>query len=155
MKQIIIKTLLCLVVLASALTANAQIKAFESYAETKDVTYVFISKYMLDLAGKTVAPSVPGVDIKTLMNKLSGIQIISTENNAVQKKLRNDVRSIIDRDKYELLMQINEDGSKVNIFHSIQKQQSAVVMLVEAEKETTVMVFSGKFTLDDVTKMTQ
>jgi hypothetical protein len=29
------------------------------------------------------------------------------------------------------------------------------VMLVEAEKETTVMVFSGKFTLDDVTKMTQ
>jgi hypothetical protein len=99
--------------------------------------------------------TVPGVDIKTLMNKLSGIQIISTENNAVQKKLRNDVRSIIDRDKYELLMQINEDGSKVNIFYSIQKQQSAVVMLVEAEKETTVMVFSGKFTLDDVTKMTQ
>lgn len=155
MKQIITKILLYLVVLASALTANAQIKAFDKYADMSNVTYIFISKYMLDLAGKTVAPSVPGVDIKTLMNKLSGIQIISTENNAVQKKLRNDVRSIIDRDKYELLMQINEDGSKVNIFHSIQKQQSAVVMLVEAEKETTVMVFSGKFTLDDVTKMTQ
>ena len=33
--------------------------------------------------------------------------------------------------------------------------EMAIVMLVEAEKETTVMVFSGKFTLDDVTKMTQ
>lgn len=151
MKQIITKMLLCLVVLASALTANAQIKAFDKYADMSNVTYIFISKYMLE-DNKT---TVPGVDIKTLMNKLSGIQIISTENNAVQKKLRNDVRSIIDRDKYELLMQINEDGSKVNIFHSIQKQQSAVVMLVEAEKETTVMVFSGKFTLDDVTKMTR
>ena len=151
MKQIITKMLLCLVVLASALTANAQIKAFDKYADMSNVTYIFISKYMLE-DNKT---TVPGVDIKTLMNKLSGIQIISTENNAVQKKLRNDVRSIIDRDKYELLMQINEDGRKVNIFHSIQKQQSVVVMLVEAEKETTVMVFSGKFTLDDVTKMTQ
>lgn len=154
MKQIITKILLCLVVLASALTANAQIKAFDKYADMSNVTYIFISKYMLE-DNKTTVPQVSIADFKTLMNKLSGIQIISTENNAVQKKLRNDVRSIIDRDKYELLMQINEDGSKVNIFHSIQKQQSAVVMLVEAEKETTVMVFSGKFTLDDVTKMTQ
>ena len=154
MKQIITKMLLCLVVLASALTANAQIKVFDKYADMSNVTYIFISKYMLE-DNKTTVPQVSIADIKTLMNKLSGIQIISTENNAVQKKLRNDVRSIIDRDKYELLMQINEDGSKVNIFHSIQKQQSAVVMLVEAEKETTVMVFSGKFTLDDVTKMTQ
>lgn len=155
MKRIIIKALLGFVLVMSSHSVQAQVKAFERYADAENTTYVFISKYMLGLAGKVVAPSVPGVDTKTLMNKLSGIQIISTENNAVQKKLRNDVRSIIDRDKYELLMQINEDGSKVNIFHSIQKQQSAVVMLVEAEKETTVMVFSGKFTLDDVTKMTQ
>jgi hypothetical protein len=43
----------------------------------------------------------------------------------------------------------------VNIFHHINKQLSAVIMLVEDDDETTVMVFSGKFTLDDVMKMTQ
>ena len=155
MKQTIIKTLLCIVVALGSLTANAQVKAFEKYADMKNVTYVYISKYMLSMAGKNAAPSVPGIDTKTLAGKLTGIQIITSEDNAAQKKLKSDVKSIMSKDKYELLMQMNEDDNKVNIFHHVDKQQSAVIMLVEGDDETTVMVFSGKFTLDDVMKMTQ
>jgi len=155
MKQIIIKTLLGIMVVLCSLTANAQVKAFEKYADAKNVTYVYISKYMLGMAGKNATPSVPGVDIKTLAGKLTGIQIINTENKAAQAKLKNDVKGIISRDKYELLMQMNEDDSRVNIYHHITKQQSAVVMQVEDKEELTLMVFSGKFTLDDVMKMAQ
>ena len=155
MKQIIIKTLLGIVVALGSLHANAQVKAFEKYADAKNVTYVYISKYMLSMAGKNATPSVPGVDIKTLAGKLTGIQIINAENKAAQAKLKNDVKGIISRDKYELLMQMNEDDSKVNIYHCIAKQQSAVVMQVEDEEELTLMVFSGKFTLADVMKMAQ
>ena len=155
MKQIIIKTLLGIMVVLCSLTANAQVKAFEKYADAKNVTYVYISKYMLAMAGKNATPSVPGVDIKTLAGKLTGIQIINTENKAAQAKLKNDVKGIISRDKYELLMQMNEDYSRVNIYHHIAKQQSAVVMQVEDKEELTLMVFSGKFTLEDVMKMAQ
>ena len=155
MKQTIIKTLLCFVVALGSLTANAQVKAFEKYADMKNVTYVYISKYMLSMAGKNAAPSVPGIDTKTLAGKLTGIQIITSEDHAAQKKLKSDVKSIMAKDKYELLMQMNEDDNKVNIFHHVGKQQSAVIMLVEGDDETSVTVFSGKFTLDDVTKMTQ
>ena len=155
MKQIIIKTLLGIVIVLCSLTANAQVKAFEKYADAKNVTYVYISKYMLSMAGKNATPSVPGVDIKTLAGKLTGIQIVSTENKAAQAKLKNDVKGIISRDKYELLMQMNEDDSRVNIYHCIAKQQSAVVMQVEDKEELTLMVFSGKFTLEDVMKMAQ
>ena len=155
MKQIIIKTLIGIVVASCSLHANAQVKAFEKYADMKNVTYVYISKYMLGMAGKNATPSVPGVDIKTLAGKLTGIQIINAENKAAQAKLKNDVKGIISRDKYELLMQMNEDDSKVNIYHCIAKQQSAVVMQVEDEEELTLMVFSGKFTLADVMKMAQ
>ena len=155
MKQIIIKTLLGIMVVLCSLTANAQVKAFEKYADAKNVTYVYISKYMLSMAGKNATPSVPGVDIKTLAGKLTGIQIVSTENKAAQAKLKNDVKGIISKDKYELLMQMNEDDSRVNIYHHITKQQSAVVMQVEDKEELTLMVFSGKFTLDDVMKMAQ
>ena len=153
MKQIIIKTLIGIVVALGSLHANAQVKAFEKYADMKNVTYVYISKYMLGMAGKMATPSVPGVDIKTLAGKLTGIQIISTENKAAQAKLKNDVKGILARDKYELLMQMNEDGDRVNIYHHIAKQQSAVVMQVEDNEEVTLMVFSGKFTLEDVMKM--
>ena len=155
MKQIIIKTLIGIMVATCSLNANAQVKAFEKYADAKNVTYVYISKYMLSMAGKNATPSVPGVDIKTLAGKLTGIQIINAENKAAQAKLKNDVKGIISRDKYELLMQMNEDDSKVNIYHCIAKQQSAVVMQVEDEEELTLMVFSGKFTLADVMKMAQ
>lgn len=155
MKQTIIKALLGVVVAMSSLNANAQVKAFEKYADMKNVTYVFISKYMLSMAGKNATPQVPGVDIKTLANKLSGIQIIHAENKSAQAKLRDDVKDIMAKDKYELLMQMNEDDNKVNIFHHVGKQQSAVIMLVEEDDGVTVMAFSGKFTMDDVMKMTQ
>ena len=155
MKQIIIKTLIGIMVATCSLNANAQVKAFEKYADMKNVTYVYISKYMLSMAGKNATPSVPGVDIKTLAGKLTGIQIISTENNVAKAKLKSDVRTILAKGKYELLMQMNEDDSKVNIYHCIAKQQSAVVMQIEDKDELTLMIFSGKFTLEDVMKMAQ
>ena len=155
MKQTIIKALLCVVVTLCSLNANAQVKAFEKYADMKNVTYVFISKYMLGMAGKNAGLSVPGVDVKTLSSKLSGIQIITSENKAARTKLKNEVKAIMAKDKYELLMQVNEDDSKVNIFHHIGKQQSAVIMQVEGDDELSILVFSGKFSLDDVMKMTQ
>ena len=155
MKQSIIRTLLCIMVAMTSITVNAQVKAFEKYADMKNVSYVYISKYMLGMASKSSMPSVPGVDMKTLASKLTGIQIISTEEKTARTKLKNDLKDILARDKYEVLMQMREDGSKVDIYHCVGKQQSVVVMLMDEDDNTTVMIFSGNFTLDDVMKMTE
>ena len=155
MKQKMIRTLLCIMVAMASLTVNAQVKAFEKYADMKNVSYVYISKYMLGMASKTSMPSVPGVDMKSLASKLTGIQIISTEEKTARAKLKNDVKDILARDKYELLMQMREDGNKVDIYHCIGKQQSVVVMLMDENDSATVMIFSGNFTMDDVMKMTK
>ena len=150
-----IRTLLCVVVAMASLNVIAQVKAFEKYADMKSVSYVYISKYMLGMAGKSAAPSVPGVDMKSLTSKLTGLQIISSEEKSARMKLKSDVKEILARDKYEVLMQVREDGSKVDIYHCVGKQQSAVVMMVDEDDSATVMVFSGHFTLDDVMKMTK
>ena len=155
MKQKMIRTLLCIMVAMASLTVNAQVKAFEKYADMKNVSYVYISKYMLGMASKTSMPSVPGVDTKSLASKLTGIQIISSEEKTARAKLRNDVKDILAHDKYEVLMQIREDGDKVDIYHCVGKQQSVVVMLMDEDDSATVMIFSGNFTLDDVMKMTK
>ena len=153
MKQIIIRILLCAVVVMASLTVNAQVKAFEKYADMKNVSYVYISKYMLGMASKSATPSVPGVDMKSLASKLTGIQIISSEDKSARAKLKSDVKDILARDKYEVLMQIREDGNKVDIYHCVGKQQSVVVMLMDEDDSATVMIFSGHFTLDDIMKM--
>ena len=155
MKQKMIRTLLCIIVAMASLTVNAQVKAFEKYADMKNVSYVYISKYMLGMASKASMPSVPGVDTKSLASKLTGLQIISSEEKTARAKLRNDVKDILARDKYEVLMQIREDGDKVDIYHCVGKQQSVVVMLMDEDDSATVMIFSGHFTMDDVMKMTK
>ena len=155
MKQKMRRTLLCIMVAMASLTINAQVKAFEKYADMKNVSYVYISKYMLGMASKASMPSVPGVDTKSLASKLTGIQIISSEEKTARAKLRNDVKDILARDKYEVLMQIREDGDKVDIYHCVGKQQSVVVMLMDEDDSATVMIFSGHFTMDDVMKMTK
>ena len=155
MKQKMIRTLLCIMVAMASLTVNAQVKAFEKYADMKNVSYVYISKYMLGMASKASMPSVPGVDTKSLASKLTGLQIISSEEKTARVKLKNDVKDILARNKYEVLMQIKEDGDKVDIYHCVGKQQSVVVMLMDEDDSATVMIFSGNFTLDDVMKMTK
>ena len=155
MKQKIFQTILALALAMTSLNANAQVKEFEKYADTKSVTYVYISKFMLSMAGKVATPSLPGMNTKSIMGKLSGIQIISSEDKAASARLKTDTQNIVKQGKYELLMQVDEDGEKVRIYHREGKQQSVVVMLTEESDEVTVIVFSGKFTLDDVMKMTQ
>lgn len=153
MKRTIIKSLLCTVMALLCLTASAQVKEFEKYADTKNVTYVYISKYMIGMVGKMA--NMPGVDISSLSNKLSAIQIITSDDWDAGRKLKKEVQGILSSGKYEKLMQVNEDNSKVNIYHSEGKQQSAVVMVTDGDGTVTVVVFSGKFNMDDVMKMTK
>ena len=141
--------------LVASLQANAQVKEFEKYADTKNVTYVYISKFMLRMAGASSAPSVPGVNTKSIMNKLNGIQIISSENKNAIARLKTDAQNIVKQGKYELLMQVDEDDQKVRIYHIESKRQSVVVMMADEGEEYTVVVFSGTFTMEDVMKMAQ
>ena len=155
MKQMVFKTIFVLAMALMSLQANAQVKEFEKYADTKNVTYVFISKFMLKLAGAKASPSLPGVNTKSLMDKLDAIQIISAEEKLAALKLKADTRDIVKRGKYGLLLQVNEDDEKVDIYYSVDKRHGIVVMLVEEDDEVNVIVFSGKFTLDDVLRMTK
>ena len=155
MKSRAIRIILCVAMMALSLQANAQVKEFEKYADTKNVTYVYISKFMLRMVGKGSSPSVPGVNTQSIMNKLNGIQIISSEEKTSAARLKAETQSIIKQGKYELLLQVDEDDEKVNIYHREGKQQSVVVMLSDDDGEVSVIVFSGTFTLEDVMKMTE
>ena len=155
MKKIMIKTILCTVMALTCLNAQAQVKAFEKYSDMNGITYVYISKAMLSaISGRlNKMPSMPNVDAQVLVNKLSAIQLIHAEKNDMRAKLRSDVQGIVKKDKYELLMQVKEDSNKADIYQNIGPQQSAVVMLVEEKDGVTAVVFSGKFTTEDVMKM--
>lgn len=155
MKKIMIKTILFAVMALTTLNAHAQVKAFEKYSDMNGITYVYISKAMLSAISSKLnsMPSMPNVNAQALASKMSGIQLIHAEKNNMRAKLRSEVQSIVKQNKYELLMQVKEDNNKADIYQNIGPQQSAVVMLVEEKDGVTAVVFSGKFTTEDVMKM--
>ena len=156
MRKIYSRTLICtLIMLLSSLTANAQVEEFEKYSDMKNVTYVYISKAMLTLAKGLTTPSVPGMDMKNAFGKLNAIQIITTENKAARTKLKAEVADVVKREKYEMLMQVDEDDSKVRIYFKDGKKQSVILMSTDESNETSVIAFSGTFKIEDVQKMTE
>lgn len=141
----------------ACITAHGQVKEFERYSDTKNITYVYISKLMLQMAGKKAAFSIPGVElnINNITNKLTGIQIITAEEKHTAARLRAETLNFMKDGKYEQLMQVNEDNEKVRIYHHEGKKQSVIVMLNEEAFETSVIVFSGSFSLKDMMSLTQ
>lgn len=140
-----------------SITAHGQVKEFERYSDAKNITYVYISKLMLQMAGKKAAFSIPGVElnINNIINKLTGIQIITAEEKHTAARLRTETLSFLKNGKYDQLMQVNEDNEKVRIYHHEGKKQSVIVMLNEEAFETSVIVFSGSFSLKDMMSLTQ
>ena len=149
------KFVLILALLTTSFSLHAQVEEFEKYSDMKNVTYVYISKAMLTLAKGLTTPSVPGMDMKNAFGKLNAIQIITTENKAARTKLKAEVADVVKREKYEMLMQVDEDDSKVRIYFKDGKKQSVILMSTDESNETAVIAFSGTFKIEDVQKMTE
>ena len=150
MKTNLMKLMLTLGLLIASLGVQAQEKQFEKYSDVKGVQYVFISKAMLKLAGNMAAPKVPGVNMKGIVDKLTAMQIISSEEKEQTAKLKADALYITQNDKYELLMQIDDDGDKIRIFIKEGKSQSHLLMLMEEDGEIGVFILSGTFKKKDL-----
>lgn len=153
MKQKITRLLLMSAILCSTFTMNAQVKSLEKYADTKDVAYVYVSKAMLNMIGNLATPEVPGFNMSETIQKLTAVQVITSENKKVSAKIKTDIAGIISKEKYELLMQVDDEESKVRIYYQEGKSSSSIVMVIDEDGSLTVVAFTGKFTNDDVKKM--
>lgn len=147
------KILFAIVLMLTTITASAQVKAFEKYSDTEGVTYVYISKALLRMAGAFNMPSAPGTNMKNIIPKVDAIQIITSMEDDMASRLKREAENIVKSQNYELLMQVDDDGDKVRIYHHEGKKQSAIIMITTSDDETVVIAFTGTFTLKDVESM--
>lgn len=147
------KILFAIMLMLTTITASAQVKAFEKYSDTEGVTYVYISKALLRMAGAFNMPSAPGTNMKNIIPKVDAIQIITSMEDDMASRLKREAENIVKSQNYELLMQVDDDGDKVRIYHHEGKKQSAILMITTSDDETVVIAFTGTFTLKDVESM--
>ena len=132
------KNILLILFLCCTSICFAQNKLFDKYSEMDNVTSVYISKAMLNLKGK-----------------IEGLQVLTTENNSIKEKMRDDFKKLISKDHQELMRV--KDGKTRATFYVKQKGDliSEMIMLADTDNSFNVIQLLGNFTLQDIQEITK
>ncbi|MDR1382006.1 MAG: DUF4252 domain-containing protein [Tannerella sp.] len=131
---------------------SAMNRLFDKYGKDENVVVISISKAMFKLIPDNVSISKDHVDIKSIVNKIESMRLITTSNTALGKKIDDEIRELVDRDgKYEELMRIRDGKSAVTF--CVRKNGELIgelIMLIDEEKEFVVICIAGSFTLEEI-----
>ena len=119
MKRILAAALLLIsVTLASAQEGK---NLYNKYSSEKGVSAVYISPAMLKLIGqlpdlKIQTQGDKSLDIGSLISSFHGFYMLEITEPSAMTTLRKDVASMIGTGRYELLMEMKEEGETLNIY---------------------------------------
>ena len=153
MKRIILITLL----LASFIGAAAQDgkSIYKKYSEAEGVSAVYISPAMFRLIGKVPDLKLEdeNVNLSPIIQTLSGLYIINSENVSITEGLKADVERFVSGGKYELLMEAKDDGEVVRMYTTGNEAiVNSFVMLSVEPDETSFICLDGKMKREDLEK---
>ena len=148
-----LKSALAAVLMLFCLQASAQLEFMEKYEDNKNATYVYVGKAMLKLVGANKFSDVGGRDFSALADKLTCVQVVSSEDKQTIAKLQADIAETVKKDKAEVLVKATEEGEKVTIYFMEGKAENYVLIAASEEEETNIVAVSGTFTFDDIEKM--
>ena len=122
---------------------------YNRYSDEEGVTAVYISPAMFRMIGKLPdmnmeAADGGNVDLSPIVRKLSGFYLLEVDNGPVADKLYAEVKKLVQGKKYELLMEVKDDGDLTRVY-SIggEKTVSAVVLTTKDEESFTFMSLEG------------
>ncbi len=148
-----LKSALAAVMMLFCLQASAQLEFMEKYEDNKNATYVYVGKAMLKLVGANKFSEVGGRDFSALADKMTCVQVVSSEDKQTIAKLQADIAETVKKGKAEVLVKATEEGEKVTIYFMEGKAENYVLIAASEEEETNIVAVSGTFTLDDIEKM--
>jgi hypothetical protein len=135
--------------------SDALVKLLDGIEEKDGVTSILVTKKMFELFTKTTDLEVQGESLNKVISSLDklmiyDIQLSAAENNTIAKNVTN----LLKQDGYEILMKINDESSKVEIY--IQEQNNIVKHLFMVSKESdAVQLISllGNIDLAQISKL--
>lgn len=128
----------------------------KEYANKEGVTAITISKNMLSLFSKNADLSYGGINVAEFIDKLSSINLFASRDKDIANRLIEDATKFMDTSGYENLMSMKTKKEEhINFYIQANEAYiSELVLILESEsKESAVMQFVGKFTMDDIQKM--
>ena len=154
MKRIIIIATLLLSSMA-AFAQNGK-SIYQKYSDAENVSAVYISPAMFRLIGKIPDLKLEGEDVNLapLIQSLSGLYILDSENSSINAKIKADTESFIKGGEYELLMEAKEHGESVRMYTAgTEKIVNSFVMLSIEGEDLSFICIDGKMDRESLEKM--
>jgi len=159
------KKIAILIVLALApFISNAQ-NPFVSFEDDKDVSAVVVTKNMFKLLAKIdIESDDPEVkEYMDLVNNLNNIQVYSTTNPAVAKRMTSTVNDYISGNaSLSELMRVKDDGKNIKFYSKEGKNENFVSELlmhldgdIDGKYMSVIMSITGNIDLKKVSKLTR
>lgn len=155
MKKLLSVLLLALVTVTVSAQKGRDI--YNRYSDEKDVSAVYISKSMFRLMGKLPAVELNDEDINLteLVKSLDGFYLIDCNNPNVIQNLKDDVNKFVKASRYEILMEVKDDGAETVRIYIISKDDDVegLVMLIDDEDSCTFICLDGRMSRENLEKM--
>jgi hypothetical protein len=153
------KSLITVILLFAAGVCFAQESMFDKLSEQKDITYITITKALLNmLPDVSSSVEVNGVDVKKIADRLDQIDIYTSNSDKAREMMQKEItRHFKDNKSYEVLMKIKDDDDNI-IFYGQKAGNffTSLIMFVNNKSDKCVLIrLSGKFTTKDIQSLTK
>ena len=156
MKRIFITLVLLIPLMVMAQDGSPIDKLFNKYANKDGFTTVNISGKLLSFASKLDDSK---SDEASMLEKISGIRILSVEDKELNKGLNFfkelDADGFFKNNKYESLMEVTDKDQVVRFYgRSGEKGKLSELLLVVGGNDNTLISIRGVIDPDDISKLT-
>ncbi len=156
MKRILMTLLLLIPLLVMAQESSPIDKLFNKYANKEGFTTVNISGKLLSFASKLDDTKKNETE---MLEKLSGIRILSVENKELNKNINFfkelEADGFFKNNKYEVLMEVTKKDEVVRFYgRSGEKGKLSELLLVVGGDDNTLISIRGVIDPDDIGKIT-
>lgn len=152
------KFILLLLCVWYATTAHAQYEFMDKYENERGCAVTYISKDMIK--GISQLPLGSKIRINSdskLMSKLHSIRILRCENRS-GASIRRDIKTFLDKHKFEKLMHLNEgDVKKVDLYKRVVKkgENEFVLYMDEGMWHISIFILTGTLDINDLNFLSQ
>ncbi len=148
--------IIALILISAGSYAQSGRSIYNKYSDAPDVSAVFISPAVFDMIGTMPNMSVNDIDVNLapIIKSLKGFYLLDSENKSVSSLIVSDVEKLVKDQKYELMMEVKEDGEKVKMYITMKGDYvSSLVMLVIDEEETVFINLDGMMDRKELEKL--
>ena len=132
---------------------------YNKYSSEKGVSAVYISPAMLKLIGqlpdlKIQTQDGKSMDISALISSFHGFYMLEITDPSAMATLRKDVSSMIGTGRYELLMEMKEEGETLNIYTAGDEKVIDSFVFIATESDGLQFIcIDGAMNRSDVEKL--